>query len=739
MTSRSPLHRLPDRLRRYLKEQGWQRLSDIQRVAFPVILDGRDATLEAPTAGGKTEAVLLPLLTRLLRDPRDPDAGVRVLYLAPLRALLNDLDQRVRPLAEACGLRAFKWHGDVARSEKVSAFEDPPDILLTTPESLEAMLLRKDRWRRFFASLEVTVVDEAHSFAAGDRGAHLAFLMERLEAGIGNAPQRVAMTATIGNPDELGRWLVGNRRAPPQRLRVDGAPGAPRDYFVEAFEDDDEAPAQERGAWLHFQALHRAVYGKRALVFARSRSRAEQIARSFGAASEAGALPAVRVATHHSAVSRYFREEAERLIRLRRRGLEAIISTSTLELGIDIGALDTVVQVDTLTSPSSFLQRVGRTGRRPGQPQVFRGLIFSDEDSLLLLAATVNLGSTARIEAISFPRCAWHIIAHQLICLSLQEYGVSRERAWDVLQRAQPASGIRRSELKALVDHMIEEEFLREADDLLLVGREGEKRFLAANWKRLFAVFEAGPLYEVYAGKAQVGTLDARFVEGLEPPFHFALGGKTWRARRVDRRTRRVQAEGASAGTPPRWHSFGGMDVPLATAEEVGRICCQGEGTLDFLGPGARALIEGARFRFENLPWTPERILLDCSPGGQANLWTWAGDRVNRTLARLLGGGERGRATSRYDRVTLCARGVEGEAFVRSIRQRFEDLRRSEPDRLRAEARRLVRPWPFSPFSRCLPGDLHCDALVERALDIGGTLERMRRGPLCTLREVESV
>jgi ATP-dependent Lhr-like helicase len=230
------LSRLHPGLQRHVKEQRWT-LSNIQRAAIPVILEGHDCIIEAPTADGKTEAFLFPALTRAAEASEDE--GVRVLYIAPLRALLNDIEIRGEAYAKMCNLQAFKWHGDVNQKKKVAQLRTAPHLLLTTPESLEAILLRKAEWPRFLGALMTVIIDEAHNFALGDRGHHLLSLLQRLEAGTGCRPQLIGASATVGNPDKMLRWLSGPGRKPGRTIRVSGTPPK-RDYEVRLFDQDAE-------------------------------------------------------------------------------------------------------------------------------------------------------------------------------------------------------------------------------------------------------------------------------------------------------------------------------------------------------------------------------------------------------------------------------------------------------------------------------------------------------------------
>lgn len=733
-TTQEVLPLLHPGLQRWLRhEAGWPELSPVQRVAIPAILQGQDCIVEAPTAGGKTEAVLFPTLTRAADERRrDPSGTVRVLYLAPLRALLNNLEGRGEKYAELCGLRAFKWHGDVGQKEKVAAFLDPPDLLLTTPESMEAILLRKADWQDVFAALSIVIIDEAHNFAAGERGGHLLCLLERLAEATGRNVQRVALSATLGNPGAMLEWLAGAGRPSGVRLAVPATAPVRRDFRIHLFDeaaDGEATPAHERANYRRFSTLCDLVAGDegggsaRSLVFVGSRRSAESWAKAFGQANEA--LPLGRrlnVRTHHSAVSRFFREEAESLIQVASEdGLHAILSTSTLELGIDIGELRQVIQMDALASPSSFLQRVGRTGRRPGRPQLFRGLVCKVED-LLLQAATVSLGLQGRSEALLLPRRAFHLLAHQLLCLSLQTFGIAPDRAWDIFRKAHCFSGITHEQFDQLVEHMVREDYLRLVDGHLVVGEMAEKNYLHSNWRRLFAVFDSAPLYEVVHGRTPIGTLDAKFVEGLEEPFYFVLGGKLWRTEGIDPTARLVQASPSHDGHAPAWVNFGGPEVPFETAQEVGRLLCESESP-KFLDEAGQRVLAGLQRGCVGDGWRPGRIDWRVSASGTGYLTTYAGDRINRTLARLLELAGAGKATASYAQIEVKKQPPDSSSMRDSIERVLTDLRTGrwrDPGALARVLEGNQRLWPFSPFARCLPEPLWAAALVEQTLDPAG-------------------
>ena len=712
------LNRLNPGLQRWIKEQGWNGLRAIQEAALDPILEGEDCIIEAPTAGGKTEAVLFPALTRAAGNRRDD--SVQVLYIAPLRALLNNLELRGEQYAQCCGLHAFKWHGDVSQNNKVAQLKTPPHLLLTTPESIEAILLRKADWRRFFAGVNTIIIDEAHNFASGDRGGQLLSLMERLEQGTGRRPQRIAVSATVGNPDTMCKWLTGDRH-PARRIHVEGTANPKSDFLVRHFDadlDSDDLPIQDRAGMRLLNALCDEVRGRRTITFVRSRHQAENIATAIQSYTK---TRPIRVRTHHSAISKFFREEAESLIQEKgEQGLESIISTSTLELGIDIGELDRVLQLGALSSSSAFLQRVGRTGRRAGSARYFHGFTETSED-LLLLAATVSLGEENRSESLRLNQRAFHLLAHQLLCLCLQEHGINKEQAWHLLKRVYVFSRIKYSEYSAMIDHMLDKDYLHLADGVLAPGLATEQRYLTGNWRKLFAVFDSAPLYDVFNGRTQIGTLDTAFVEGLTPPFLFTLAGRLWRADTISYANHTLQARPAPKGEAPKWQSFGGPDIPFETAQRAGELLHRFRDLPDFLDDAARDALEAVRGGAEQRPdWRPLGLECRVHGGGRATLTTYAGDRLNRTLARLLSA--RGLATTgNYGSVDIKKGPKDLDELERLIEDTLDGLAGADSSTdYSSLLLETQKAWRFSPFAPMLPEALIKAALIDGTTDLEG-------------------
>ena len=342
---------------------GWQALRALQDQAVGPVLDGADALLLAPTAGGKTEAAVFPLLTAM---DQQHWSGLSVIYVCPLKALLNNLLPRLELYVSWLGRRVAVWHGDVTASARQRILREPPDVLLTTPESLEAMLISlRVEHGRMFSDLRAIVIDEVHAFAGDDRGWHLLAVLERLTRVTGRPIQRIGLSATVGNPDELLGWLQGTGRdqrpavvvtpetspapvgAAPARVAAGESTPAPADIEL------DYVGSVSNAATV-IATLHR---GEKRLVFCDSRQLVEEIGAEL---RERG----VTTYLSHASLSIDERRRAEQAFAEGRDCV--IVATSTLELGIDVGDLDRVIQVNDPPSVAAFLQRIGRTGRRAG-------------------------------------------------------------------------------------------------------------------------------------------------------------------------------------------------------------------------------------------------------------------------------------------------------------------------------------------------------------------------------------
>lgn len=587
-------------------------LRPVQAQAIGPVLDGRDAIVLAPTAGGKTEAAALPVLSRILSDGLAP---VSTLWVSPLRALLNNQEPRLARMAEAVGLRAARWHGDVPARERKAILAQPPDLLLITPESLEVLLISPSgEGRRLLSRVRMAVVDEVHAFAADARGAHLLSVLERLQVRAGGHVQRVGLSATVGNPEELARWLQGS--------------GATADPVVVAPGGERKKAAFQFHAGRDTRSTARLVRdlgrGQKRLVFVEGRALAEELAHALQDTGE-------RVWVHHSSVGRTGRDEAERAFAEVPNA--ALVATSSLELGIDIGDLDHIFQMDAPATVSSLAQRLGRTGRRPGAvPRMT--FLAGDPPDLLLAMALVDLYEAGWIEDLHPSTRLWTVLVHQAFANLLETGGITRGRLAERLRSVPSFAGFTVDEIAGLLTHLVDEGWLDELDGGLVFGTRGEKAFGARNFLRLYAVFDAPPALRVLAGGEEVGTLQSWFALQLAGSRRtFRLAGRSWEATEVDAARGVIRAKPSSGGRIPSWtgrpHLFG-----RAVCERILDLLksdCVPEGTSDT----ARAWLQQARATTASIPATGPVRPIVCED--ERTVWhTFAGGRINEVLARLV-------------------------------------------------------------------------------------------------------
>ncbi|MBR6491311.1 MAG: DEAD/DEAH box helicase, partial [Bacteroidales bacterium] len=379
-------------IQQYIYQSGWEQLRAIQAAAGDAIFNtDSNVLLSASTASGKTEAAFFPIITLMQEDP---PTSVGCLYIAPLKALINDQFIRLNDICEEGGIQVWHWHGDVSQSQKRKLMQHPSGILQITPESLEAMLLHKHAdIPHLFGDLRFVVIDEIHSFLRGDRGGQTLCIIERLARLAGVNPRRIGLSATIGDTQEVGRFLSAGtgRGTVIPRLKSSGAhwrlsmehfynhgPQAGIDKT-----DDDAETVFDPG----LNYIYEYTRGHKCLVFSNSREECEAVTSTLRQYCEAKHEPD-RFLIHHGNLSVAYRQSAEQEIK-EDESLKTVCTTSTLELGIDIGRLERAFQVDAPFTVSSFLQRMGRTGRRGAPAEMWFVMREEHAEARALLPETI--------------------------------------------------------------------------------------------------------------------------------------------------------------------------------------------------------------------------------------------------------------------------------------------------------------------------------------------------------------
>ncbi|MGA5000777.1 DEAD/DEAH box helicase [Streptomyces arboris] len=603
---------------------GWKALRPLQEAAVEPLTRGEDAVLLAPTAGGKTEAACFPLLSRMHSSRW---TGTSVLYLCPLKALLNNLLPRVGTYSSWLGRSAALWHGDTTSGARKRILADRPDVLLTTPESLEAMLVSVNvDHASFFSGLRAVVVDEVHAFAGDDRGWHLLAVLERLQRVVGRPLQRVGLSATVGNPDELLTWLqgsgAGNRVGRVVAPHLDTPEVHTSHSLPQGDIQLDYVGSLENAATV-ISTLHR---GEKRLVFCESRRLVEELGSALRTRG-------VTTFLSHASLSLDERKRAEAAFAEARDCV--IVSTSTLELGIDVGDLDRVIQIDAPTSVASFLQRIGRTGRRPGTS---RNCLFLtlDEAGLLSAAGLLVQWSRGWVEPVVPPPEPRHIVAQQLLALCLQEGNVGSnlwQEWWNGLGPFGPSA-------EPIVKHLVAEGYLDQDGGLFFIGPEAERRFGHRHFMDLTAVFTAPPQFTVLQGRAEIGRTDPSLLtEQVSGPRRLLLAGRNWQVTYIDWRRKRCFVEPVDDGGKAKWSGAGfGQGASFRVTRAVREVLLGTDPPVN-LTRRAQGCLEEAREHFmERVHPGGTLIGREHGKADQLRWWTWAGHRANATLAATLEG-----------------------------------------------------------------------------------------------------
>jgi ATP-dependent helicase Lhr and Lhr-like helicase len=649
---------------------GWTSLRPLQREAIEPVLRGDDALLLAPTAGGKTEAATFPMLTRMAAEGW---TGLSVIYLCPLKALLNNLLPRLEVYGAWAGRRVALWHGDTPASRRKSMLTDPPDLLLTTPESLESMLVSPNvDHRQLFANLRAVIVDEVHAFGSGDRGWHLLAVLERLSRIAGRPLQRIGLSATVGNPAGLLEWLQGSAARQrsgvvlgvlPNRDDNQGSTGggtlegSPDSFRIENVESRldlelDYVGSMENAAKV-IAALHR---GEKRLVFADSKRLVEML----GAALRARGVTTYLV---HASLSLDERRRSEQAFAEGRDCV--IVSTSALELGIDVGDLDRVIQVNSPPTVAAFLQRLGRGGRRAG---TIRNMLFLalDEDQLLLAAGLLLAWGRGFVEPVTAPPEPRHIVAQQVLALCLQEGRVG-DKLWPEWL---PLPGLL-GDSAGVVEYLVAQGFVQREDGMLFIGPEAERRFGMRHFMGLMATFTAPPEFTVLHGREEIGRTDpVLLVDRVVGPRLLLLGGRSWRVTWTDWKRRRCFVEPADAGGRARWLSagVGGLSFEITRAM---REVLLGASPPVALTRRAEGVLTGLRSDGIGRV-TADRLVISASDD-DLRWWTWAGYRVNATLQATLShvADPTARVNDLYIRLRADLRALTWPSVVRALEGRL--------------------------------------------------------------------
>jgi ATP-dependent Lhr-like helicase len=604
-------------IRKFIRDKGWEELRPIQTAAITRILGSDDNyILASRTASGKTEAAFLPILSKVDLN----ESGVQVLYISPLIALINDQFYRVEELCKNLDVDVVKWHGEANKTVKEKLLKNPKGIVLITPESLEAMFANKPfNVKQLFSNLKYVVIDEIHSFIGTDRGIQLKSILSRLQQVNSKSFSIVGLSATIGDYDEAKKFTGNELKT---KVLLDKTAKEINTLFRYFKSKNTDLPIEL------LEDLYIETKDNNVLIFPNSRGRVEEVAVKLKKISERE-KGHPHYFSHHSSVDREVREYVEYFAKNNNKQNFCISCTSTLELGIDIGAVDEVVQIDATHSIASLIQRVGRSGRKEGKSSNLY-LYATNEWSLLQSIACWLLYKEGFIEPPLKNEKPYDILVHQALSIAKGYSGIKLTDLIKQLHENSAFKQIELSEIEQILNHLIEIDFLEKLQQEVIIGIEGE---MVVNSRDFYSVFKTEENFKVVNAGNKIGEVP--FSPQIVEDENILLSAKIWKIIFIDHKAKKIEVIPTKNGKKPMFFGNGGI-IHQGIREKMLEVLYS-KSEYDFLDQPSCDEIEILRkefsiFNIKNLQ--SDRPFLSSDKNLQ--LFTFTGTRINRTIQLLL-------------------------------------------------------------------------------------------------------
>lgn len=635
--SPTPFERLAPFLQEYIYAQGWTELRQVQIEACRVIFETQSHLLLATgTASGKTEAAFLPILT-VLNDR--PATTIGVLYISPIKALINDQFERLSDLLKQTHTEVWAWHGDVAQSRKRRLLKDPQGILQITPESLESLLINQsDRLPHLFGDLRFIVIDEIHAFMGSQRGGQILCQLSRIAPFCRQPVRRVGLSATLGDYSLAKRWLESGTNVSAIAPEMESGKRQVR-LAVEHFEIED-SPSPKENARPAQDSYHNYIFtatqNKKCLIFTNNRSETESIIANLRHIAKTQNSPDI-YHVHHGSISAALREDAETAMCDSRPAVTA--ATLTLELGIDIGQLERVIQINSPFSVASFLQRLGRTGRRD-RPADMR-FVCTEKDrttanffpeqipwNLLQCIAIVQLYLEERwIEPIHPLRYPFSLLYHQTMSTLAAQGELTPAALAQAVLSLPPFAEISQADFRQLLQYLIQIEHLQKTEiGGLILGVVGEK--LVRNF-RFYAVFADNVEYSVKGESGEIGSISILPAIAQQ----FSLAGRTWEVQDIDSKRKTIFVKPVEGMAGISWRGSSRGKIHTKVVQKMAQVL-QETAEYSYLQSGAKQRLFVARQLAQKEKLTQNKIV-DLGDGNCC-IFPWLGTIACDTLERVI-------------------------------------------------------------------------------------------------------
>lgn len=599
-------------IREYIYDEGWEALRKIQEASIKRVNDTENnLILAAPTASGKTEAAFLPAINAI----ENWDSGLKIMYISPLIALINDQFKRIHDLCDYMNIPVTSWHGEASKSKKNKLLKRPQGILLITPESMEAMLsLKSGEAKSLFNGTEWIIVDEIHSFLENNRGIQLKSLMERTKLYMTKEPRFIGMSATLNREDYkiVKNFFISNRDTDVLLDSSKNPLEVTKSYYKSNIKKESIEALNEIYDYSQRESM---------LIFPNARSEVERLSVSLSRlAQKMGSN--TRYFAHHSAVSKDTRLTAENFAKNSKEELFSICCTSTLELGIDIGSVDSIVQYNAPHSVASLGQRLGRSGRRERKNVLH--FIATDEWSLLQGLAALSLyeeGIIDRIDPIIKP---YDVLAHQIISILLENTGIPFENLKALNKKFNSWQDIEDNEYLELLEYLIQKEYIEILEDEAITGIESEKLLRG---REFFAHFETENNFSVYNSQKKIGEIPLS--PSVQIGINIFLSAQIWKITDIELKGKKIYVDKAIDGNPPMFFGDGG-NITNEIRNRMKTIL-KNEGHWECYNDDIKEVLlklSEENLKYDGFHWVEK--------DDKVGLRTFQGTKINRTLQLLL-------------------------------------------------------------------------------------------------------
>lgn len=679
----------------------WSSFTPIQDMAIPVIINTKkDVILSSGTASGKTEAAFMPILSLIEKEAEDK---LKVIYISPLKALINNQFDRIEKLCEYTNISIHKWHGDISQSKKKKFVENPSGILQITPESIESFFVnRTEQLSSIFIDVDFIIIDEIHSFLDSNRGIHLRSLISRLERYSRNKPRIIGLSATISNYSMIKKW-VNHKNT--HDVEIIESPGSDKNlmYSLMYFESSESHKTPLR----LYEDIRELTREQKSLIFCNRRGQVEETTVILNRLAKRDNIGETYYA-HHSSIDKKEREYVENTMSESTLP-KSIIATSSLELGIDIGSIDIVIQIDSTFTVSSLKQRLGRSGRKTESSQILQ-LYSTTEDSLIQSLAVMELVKEKWVEPAHGYKAPYDILFHQIISICKESNGIQLNKLLNQIITNDIFSTLDVNRVGKLIEYMLENEYLEMIKGLneLIVGLESERLLRG---KEYYSVFMTTEQYDVLFGTKKIGTLDRLVPININD--NIILSGKLWKITDIDTYKNKVYVKPASDGNAPKYLG-GGAKIHKVIGEKIMAILCSNE-NYSYINEEAISALQDQRnpYHIYNISNNQRVIWLE---NDKAMFETFTGTTIANTIVWMLRHfGLTVKISDGLSRIELS-----NDQDIIGILSLLKSKKWSN-DELLSET--SENEFFESKFFDYLPGELQREMHIAHEVDINGALE----------------